>query len=84
VGKRRSALTIPLPRKRAYRLPYNLLGILNVAGEIVKDLRNGDGVVIGMPAIVVRNHGEDGVADFRFPGEFGFLQRGHPDDIHAP
>src|ERR1700761_229320 len=37
-----------------------------------------------MPAVVVCDHGHGGVANFRLPGQLGFLQVGHSDDIGAP
>ena len=37
-----------------------------------------------MPAIVVGNPGHSGVAHFGFPGELGFGQGGHSDNVRAP
>src|SRR5690348_8724556 len=36
-----------------------------------------------MPAIVIGHHGYRYVAEFSFAGEFGFLQVGHANDVHA-
>ena len=84
MGKRRSTFAVPLLQGGTHRLPHNLLGIFHVTGKIVEDLRNGDGIVIGVPAIVVCDHGQHGIADFRFARQLGFLEAGHPDDVHAP
>ena len=37
-----------------------------------------------MPTIIVGNHGNSDVADFGLSSQFGFLQIGHPDQIHPP
>jgi hypothetical protein len=57
--------------------------ILRVGGVLIQggdDGFDGYGVVFGMPAIVVGNHGDGGIADFGFAGEFGFGDVGHTDD----
>ena len=36
-----------------------------------------------MPAVVVSDHGYRHIAEFRFPGQLGFLQVGHADHVHA-
>ena len=38
----------------------------------------------GVPAVVVGDHGQGGVADLRLPGELGFLQVGHADEVGSP
>ncbi len=55
-----------------------------VEGEVGDDVGDGDGVVGGMPAIVIGDHGDGDVTDFGFAGELGLLQVGHADDVHAP
>src|SRR5580698_10797527 len=45
---------------------------------------NSDGVVTLAPAVVIRDHGHGGVADFGFAGQFGLLQVGHADHVRAP
>src|ERR1700733_9183520 len=37
-----------------------------------------------VPAIVISNHGDGDVTDLSFAGQFGFLQVGHADNVHAP
>ena len=37
-----------------------------------------------MPAVIIGNQGQSDITDFRFSGQFRFLQIGHPDDVHAP
>ena len=39
-----------------------------------------DVVVVGMPAIVIGDHGNGGVGDLRFAGQLGFNEVGHADD----
>src|ERR1017187_579439 len=38
---------------------------------------------MGMPAVVVSHHGDGDVAKLGLARQFGFLQVGHADDIHA-
>src|SRR5438309_11329606 len=37
-----------------------------------------------MPAVIVCDHGDCGVTDLRLTCEFGFLEIGHADHVHAP
>ncbi len=43
-----------------------------------------DGVMAGMPGVVVGDHGQRRVGDLRLAGELGLGHRGHADEIGAP
>ncbi len=55
-----------------------------VAVQVLDDLVDGDRVMLGMPAVVVGDHGHGHVADLGLARQPGFLQVGHADDVHAP
>src|SRR6202008_5095901 len=58
--------------------------VLSVGGVLIKrgnDARDADGIMLGMPAIVVSDHGDGGVADLGFASELGFGDVGHSDDV---
>src|ERR1700686_2750702 len=81
--KRRAAFAVSL-RHRSDRVAHNLAGILSVFQQYGDDLIDCDGIVMRMPAIIVRNHGHGDVTDLGFTGQFGFLQVGHANHVHAP
>jgi hypothetical protein len=59
------------------------LSVFGVLIERGDDLRAGDRFVIGMPAVVVRDHSDGAVAEFRFASELGFGDVGHSDDVET-
>ena len=59
------------------------LGVLGILIQGGYDLRAGDGFVIGMPAIVVGDHGNSGIANFSFSRELCFGYVGHANDFEA-
>ena len=59
----------------------DVLGVFGVLIERGDDLRAGYRFVIGMPAVVVGDHGDGAVTEFGFAGEFGFGDVGHADDV---
>src|ERR1022692_4877385 len=76
VGERGSALAIAAGRHTGDGGSYHLARILGVLPEVAHDVVNGHGVVILVPAIVVRHHRHRHVADLGFAGELGLLQVG--------
>ena len=48
------------------------------------DVRDFDCAVVGMPAVVIGDHRDGGVAKFCFACEFGFGHVGHTDHIAPP
>ena len=75
-----AALARVLGGERFDGLAKNVLGVGGVLIERGDDGGDGDGVVFGMPAIVIGDHGDGGVAEFGFAGELGFGDVGHADD----
>ncbi len=61
----------------------NILRIFSVAIQILDNFFHGDGTVFRMPAIVIGDHGDSGVAKFGFAGELGFGDVSHANDIEA-
>ena len=61
----------------------DLLGGGGIFGEVGDDHLDGDGLVVGVPAIVIGDHGECGVAEFGFAGAASFAVVGHADDVPA-
>ena len=57
--------------------------VLRVSGVLVErgDDCHGNRIVFGMPAIVIGDHGDGGVAELGFAGEFGFGDVGHADHV---
>ena len=49
-----------------------------------EDLLGGHRVVVRVPAVVVRDHGERRVADLGLAGELRLLEVGHADEVDAP
>ncbi len=64
-------------------LAHYVGGVLRVAVEHADDLLDRNAVVIGMPAIVVGDHGDGDVADLGLAGELGFLEIGHADKVKS-
>src|SRR6185437_1618267 len=75
---------VPLARQRGDGRADDLAGVGGVLVEDGDDLIHGHIVVTFAPAVVVGNHGDGGVADFRFAGELGFLKVGHADNVGSP
>ena len=59
-------------------------GILRVFYQHRDNLIDRDRIVMGMPAVIVGDHGHGYVANLGFAGELRFLEIGHPDYVHAP
>ena len=59
------------------------LHVFGIAIEVADDFLERDGAVLRVPAIVVGDHGEAGVADFGLAGELRFGQIGHADHVEA-
>src|SRR5882762_3392213 len=76
--QRGTAFAFALSRHRLDGFANDVLGISGVLIERGDDLRRGDGFVLRVPAIVICNHGDGGVADLRFARELRFGGVGHP------
>ena len=59
-------------------------GVVRVCEQYPHDVRDLDGVVVWMPAVVIRHHADRGVTDLRFASEGGFGKVRHADDIATP
>src|SRR5208282_4590529 len=66
-----------------WRTAQHGMGILRVLVQGLENLSPGDGIVLRVPAIVVRDHGHGGVTDFRLTGKPGLGEIGHADDVKA-
>ena len=64
--------------------PQHRLRRLRVPPEDAHDLLGGDRVVVGVPAVVVGDHGERRVADLGLARELRLLQVGHADEVRPP
>src|SRR5450759_3944039 len=84
VGQRGAALAGARFGHLGHRLGDYAAGVFGVLDQIGDDVVDGDGVMFGMPAIVIRHHGDGDVADLGFARQLGLLQVGHADDVHAP
>ena len=58
-------------------------GIVGVGTHGCDHSRDIDGVVLGVPAVEIRHHGNGGIGDLRFARELGFGHVGHADHIVA-
>jgi hypothetical protein len=58
--------------------------LVGVAGQDRDDLGDVDLAVIRVPAVVIGDHGDGGVAKLRLAGELGLGHVGHPDHVAAP
>src|SRR5712692_4876513 len=83
MGQGAGALAVARRGKRAHGVADHVLRVLRVAAEALHDLRAGYGIVPGMPAIVVGDHGHGGVADLCFTGEASLGEVRHADDVEA-
>src|SRR5208282_6255532 len=81
VGESPAAFATALIADRANRLPDGALHVLGVLAEVPDNLFKRDRVVLRVPAIVIRNHGERGVAQLGFAREFGFRKIRHADHV---
>src|ERR1700676_1279367 len=81
--QRRAAFARAFGRQRFHRLAQDLLGIVRVLVECGDDLCGSNRFVLGVPAVVIGDHGDGGVAEFRFARELGFRDVGHADDLEA-
>ena len=59
-------------------------GVVGILVQHRDDLVDGDIVVPFVPAVVVGDHRQGGVADLGLAGELGLLQVGHADHVGAP
>ena len=78
--RRRRALR-PQFRRHARDQRARLVGI---AAEHADHRVDRDVVVVGMPAIVIGDHGDDGVGQLGLARELGLGHRRHADDVAAP
>ncbi len=67
-----------------HRFPHHVAGVLGVLVEHGDDLLHRNLVVSWMPAVVIGDHGDGGVANLRLARQLGLLQVGHADHVHAP
>src|SRR5262245_34613840 len=77
----RAAARLLKPR---YGLRDRLLGGRRILHQVGDDQIDRHGIVVGMPAVVVRDQGERRVAELGFARELRFLQVGHADDVQPP
>src|SRR5437773_3952254 len=77
-GVRKGARTLALARGAGddptHRRFQHRLGGGRVLPQVGDDGLRGHRVVLGVPAVVVRDHGQGRVADLGLPGELGLLQ----------
>ncbi len=71
-------------RHGLYRFGDHAAGVGGVLLQHANDVRHLDRIMLGMPAVVIRHHGDGHVTDFRFARQLRFLQIRHADDVHAP
>src|SRR5688572_21982669 len=82
--ERRRTFARPLERQPIDRIGDDPLRRPGVLREVTDDHLDGDGVVLGMPAVVIGHQRNCRVADLRLARQLGFLQVGHADDVGAP
>src|SRR5216684_7858593 len=58
---------------------HQAFGLLGIGRQHLDDVLHRDGVVVGMPAIEIRHHGDSRVAELGFAGEFRLRHVGHAD-----
>ena len=58
---------------------HKALGLVGVRHQHLDDVLHGDGVVVGMPAVVVGDHGDGRVANLRLARELRLRHVGHAD-----
>src|SRR5947209_19608867 len=64
--QRRSAFAFTLGRHATDGRSYYPAGVRRIFRQVLDDLRYGNGIVIGMPAVIVGDHGDGDVADLPF------------------
>ena len=67
-----------------HRVGVTTAGVGCILLQNAQDVGDFNGVVIGVPAIVVSNHGDGYVTDLGLAREFGFLKVRHANDVHVP
>src|SRR5581483_245727 len=70
--------------ERERQIGNGLLRLFDVRAHHAQDLPDIDGADALMPAVVVRDQAQRGVAELGFTGESRFLHRGHADDVDTP
>jgi len=63
---------------------YQRLGLFRIGEQNRDDHIHGDGVVTGMPAIIVGHHRNRRIADLGLAGELRLGHVGHPDHVATP
>src|ERR1051326_6891689 len=84
VRQRRAAFAIELIWHRADGGLHQLGSVGSVLRQIGDYVVDRNGIVFGMPAVVVGHHRNGRVTHLSFAGELGFLQIRHADDVHTP
>src|SRR5262249_11790497 len=64
--------------------PHHFSGVLGVLVQVGDDVRDGDRIVVRVPAVIVGYHRHRHVADLGLARELGLLQIGHADDVYPP
>src|SRR5665213_1621545 len=78
-----SASASPLGGHRSHGCAQNALCVFRVTVQIGDDLRHGPGAVFRVPAIVIRDHGDGGIAQLSLPSELRFGNIRHADDLET-
>ena len=63
---------------------YQRTGLVGVGQQHLHHLLHRHMVVLGVPAVEIRHHGDAGVAQLRLAGELGLGHVGHADHVAAP
>ena len=79
----RTALARTLSRHRGNGFAHNFGRVFRVLHQHGDDLIHGYRIVMRVPAIVIRDHRDRDVTNFRFARQLCLLQIGHADHIHA-
>ena len=61
-----------------------IAAFVSVADQSFDDLAHVHFAVVGVPAVVVGDHGDRGITKLGFAGQFGFGHIGHADHVAAP
>ena len=62
----------------------SFLGVFRIAGQVADHRRHVHIVMVRVPTIKVRDHGDRRIRDFSFPRQFRFRHIGHADHVTAP
>ena len=73
-----------VPPDRRNRVADQRTRLISVVEQDANHGLNGDMIVVGMPTIIVRNHGDRRVAKLGFSGQFCFRHVRHADDAASP